>query len=572
MNWQKISWGLIIGLALVLRGWGYDKSPVGLAHDEIHQIVNAKSILLTGREAAGTAAGIFNNDPHCDGNCIFGDLPSYLLVPFAILPTSYPWSKLPFLGLSLLMVYLGGKLFENLTGNRKIGMAAGLMMAINPWSINFGRTAYENLFAFTFYLGSLYWWTKRPIKIKYQIGAIVLGLAASLSYFGAKPIFVPLMWLGLIYGYINEKKNLRKYFILGGVTILLMVGYGVILSRSAAGARLKETKLISSEVIEQVNEERRMSLEMPVIRDMFINKYTVLFKILAKKYFWGLAPNYLFNEGELGYDHFMIAGHAFMYLVDLPLILVGLYFLFKRKLGAGLFLVGIILILPITPVVSNYATTYALRSGLTYPILAGIAGIGVYKIVNLFKKKKLVVIGLTVMYAASLINFEVMYWYRNPFERSVGFVFYEREVARYLNLINKGSEIQVTTNTPVDVIYEYAVFTGKINNKEFVKEMNMAISDGTYLVDGIKFTKTCPQKIDDKKIYLLERQMDCVAEPNRLARISEPKDGGARYFIPNEKLCEGITLGAYPYPRKIDDFSIEKMSKMEFCQKWISKP
>ncbi|MFA6518154.1 MAG: hypothetical protein WCV93_00700 [Candidatus Shapirobacteria bacterium] len=577
MNWKKINpYFWIITLALVLRVWGYDKNPVGLVHDEIHQLVNAKSLLLTGKEAAGTGAGVFNNNPYCEGNCVFGELPSYLLVPFALLPTNFPWLKLPFIILSLAMVYLGGKFFENLTGNKKIGMLVGLVTAINPWSVNFGRTAYENLFSFMFYFWSLYLWTKKPVKLTNKIGAIVTGLAASLCYFGAKPIFVPIMLLGLGYSWFEEKKNIRKYLILGMVVVILMAGYGLILKNSYAGVRLKETNLINREVVEQVNEERRMSLEIPIFRDVFINKYTVLAKILIKKYFAVLAPNYLFNEGELGYDHFMIANHPFLYLIDLPLILLGLYFLAVNNARALVLIGGLLFVLPITPTLSNFASTYALRAGLVFPILAGVSGVGIYELNKLLGNKKRWMVGLVFLgYLVSIINFLVMYWFRTPFEKSAGWVFFERETARYISLvqdINKTTKIELTTKDPVDVIYEYALFTGKINNKIFVEEMNRAITSRTYMVNGIKFSKLCPTEIDDKTVYLWEREQGCVKEPNRLARISEPRDGGARYFIPNEQLCEGVTLGAYPFPRKVEDFMIEKMDRNEFCQKWISKP
>jgi len=351
----------ILAMAIVLRVWRLDLNPVGLVHDEIYQIVSAKSIALTGEEAAGTGAGIFNNSPSCDGNCVFGELPSYLLVPFSFLNLPFPWVKLPLILMSILIVYFGGKLFENLTSNKKIGLIVSLVIALNPWAINFGRSAYENLFTFGFYLWSLCLLTQNPIKLKNQIWGIVLGLAASMSYFGAKPIFVPLMLIGLLYGYVKEKKSIGKYISLALVSIILMVGYMFILKNSFAGLRINETKLMSQEIIDEVNYQRKNSLDIPVVRDIFINKYTVLGKSLLKKYFAVLAPNYLFNEGEMGYDHFMIEGHSFMYLVDLPLVLLGFYYLSRKKGKELLFLIAIILTLPIVPMVSNYATTYALR-------------------------------------------------------------------------------------------------------------------------------------------------------------------------------------------------------------------
>ena len=114
---EKLATILVLLIALLLRFWRLDLNPVGLVHDEIHQLVNAKSIVLTGEGAAGTGAGVFQNEPYCDGNCVFGDLPTYLLVPFAFFKTSFPWSKIPLILASVLMIFWFIKLFENLTKN-----------------------------------------------------------------------------------------------------------------------------------------------------------------------------------------------------------------------------------------------------------------------------------------------------------------------------------------------------------------------------------------------------------------------------------------------------------------------
>lgn len=580
MKIKKESLILILVLlgALGLRFWRLDLNPVGLVHDEIHQLVNAKSLALTGEGAAGTGAGIFQNEPYCDGNCIFGELPSYLLIPFAFFKTSFPWLKTPLILASILMIFWFVKLFENLTKNKAIGIVVGLMIAINPWAINFGRSAYENIFSFMFYSWSLYLLTKEPFKLKNQLIAIILGLAASLSYFGAKPIFVPLMLVGLAYGFYKERKNIKKYLGLGLLVLGLMGGYGLILKNSFAGLRMNETKMVNNEIIGEVNDQRRMSLEIPYLRDIFINKYTVLGKVLLKKYFAGLAPNYLFNEGEMGYDHFMVAGHSFMYLVDLPMIILGFYFLATISIPGVILVILIIFILPITPMMSNYATTYALRNGLMYPLLASMAGLGIYFLIKQIKVKKiknLTKIILVLVYSVSLTNFLVMYWYRNPFEKSAGWVFFERQAVKYITLVREANEqvkIEVITSDPVDMIYEYGVFTGKMNDKDFIKRMNQTIKEREYYLDEIKFSKTCPREIDKDTVYLMGANLGCIKEPNNLARIAEIRDAGTRWAIPKEILCEEVKLPQYPYPRKIEELKIEEMDKETFCKRWISQP
>jgi len=574
---ENIAMILVLVIALVLRFWRLDLNPVGLVYDEIHQLVNAKSLALVGTGAAGTGAGIFQNQPYCDANCIFGDLPTFLLVPFAFFKTSFPSLKIPLILVSVLMIFWFIKVFENLTKNKWIGVMTGLMIAINPWAINFGRTAYENVFSFMFYAWSLYLLTKNTFKLKNQILAVFLGFVASMCYFGAKPIFIPLMLVGLVYGFWMERKNIKKYMILGLLAIILMAGYVLILKNSYAGNRLRETGLINSKIIQQVEEERRMALQIPILKNVFINKYTVLTKILLKKYLAGLAPNYLFNEGEIGFDHFAIADHAFMYLIDLPMIILGFYALALISVPAVLFVLITIFILPITSMLTTFGTTYALRNGLIYPILASMAGLGIYFLIKNIKNKKWKIftgIILIFIYLISLTNFLMMYWYRNPFEKNAGWNFFERQAVKYVELareINKEVQVEIIMPDQVGMIYEYAVFSGKINDKNFIIEMNEAIKNKSYKVDGIKFLKDCPKMIEGDKVYLITSSMACIANESNLVKISEIRDSAPRWIIPNDIVCNEVRLPKYPYPTKIEEFKIENISAKTFCKTWVNK-
>ena len=106
-------WIIIILLALFLRLYGLNLNPVGLSHDdELHEIINAKSLALTGTHAPGRVAGIFTQNDQCPGNCVYGELGSYILIPWMwIFPLDIFWSKIPFVIVSLGIVFFTGKLF-----------------------------------------------------------------------------------------------------------------------------------------------------------------------------------------------------------------------------------------------------------------------------------------------------------------------------------------------------------------------------------------------------------------------------------------------------------------------------
>lgn len=577
----KYPYLLVLVLALILRIYNLGLNPVGITHDEVHDLINAKSLALTGQNTPGTVAGIFTRNAYCDGNCTFGEFASFGLIPWMrFINLDIFWSKLPFLLASLGIVFFGGKLFENISGDKRVGLITSLILVINPWSFHFGRTAFENLFAFCFYLLTLYLLTLKKFKKKYFWLALSTGLLGFLAYFGSKPLFVPIMAIGVIYQFIiNKKKNFKIGIIVIILSILITLSYGWILLKSPAGERLKELTSNSSNVVAtKVNEERRISLEIPKIRDLLINKYTVVIKQLTAKYLIIFNPKYLINEGETNFDTFIISNHAYLYFIDGIFIILGL-------IAAGavvkniFFILMIILVVPIPALISSTGpTTYALRSGLIFPILCGLSAWGIIWLLNNIKKlliKKIVIILIIAIYLMSFGYFWVMYMYRMPFERSAGFVFQERALIKYLDLLDKTTEkeILIVTKDPIDLIYLYGFFTGKYNNKNYIKEINSNIYNGKYETNKIKFTRDCPNKLDlENNIYIYQKENSCIKEPNSLVRISEPRDGGARFFIESDLLCKDIKLTAYPYPRNLNEFSVEKMDRETFCKTWVNKP
>jgi hypothetical protein len=39
--------------------------------------------------------------------------------------------------------------------------------------------------------------------------------------------------------------------------------------------------------------------------------------------------------------------------------------------------------------------------------------------------------------------------------------------------------------------------------------------------------------------------------------------------IQNDQLCQGLELNPYPYPRKIQEFDLNKLDRETFCRTWL---
>lgn len=573
---------LILILAMVLRTYGLYLNPVGVTHDEIYDLINAKSIAMSGQGAPGMVAGIFTRSTSCVSTCVFGELVSYLLVPWMLItPLGLFWSKIPFAIASLGIVYFSYKLFVNLSGKRSIGILTALLLSINPWAIHFGRTAYENIFTFLFYMWGLYIFTKRQVsKLELGVGVAVIFLGF-LSYMGAKPFFPFLMTFGLSFSLLRNKFHYFRYTLfLFLFSFILFGGYLYILKNSYAGLRLQEIQSSTSvqTFTENVDKQRQVALEIPVGRDIFINKYIEFTRYLLGRYLGVFSANYLFNTSEAHLDAFMISNQSLMYLLDFPFIVLGVIAIGSTPL-VFFFLTLLIAITPISAVLNTVHNTYALRAGTLFPILVGLSAWGIYWTYSNLRTRLLklfFILCLIFLYIISFIYFTVMYWYRTPFEKSSGWFFHERLLSKYILLSQeKNKQIVVLSKSPSDYMYMYAFYSGGYNSGEGVKKINAMLENRTYQFNNVIITDNCsilPKNIDTNTIYIIERGLKCEDIYSKALQISDPKDGGHNYKIFNDLVCSDINLNKYPYPRSINQFNVEDMSANEFCETWVSNP
>lgn len=572
---------LILLFAFVVRIIGINLNPIGITHDELHGLINAKSIALTYQSAPGTIAGIFTDKNFCQGICVYGELVSYLLIPWMkIFPLSLIWSKIPFVIASIGIVFFAGKFFENITKNKNVGLLTSLLVAINPWAVHFGRTAFETLFSYLFYLASLYFFTRKNLQTKNLILGLVLAILGFLSYMGAKPLFPFIIIWGCCYYFYQAKfRNYKAVVVTLIVSFFLLIGYILILKNSPAGARLEEIsfKPESGDTFEsQVDYLRKVSLLVPFIRDISTNKYTVAESYYLNRYLTLLSPVYLFSKGE-AIDVYAISSHSLMYLIDFPLIILGIITL-GASLPLAFYILILIAVIPFPAVINSVSTTYALRAGLLFPLLCGLSALGIICLLKIKHNhlKNILVFFIVLFYSISFIYFLTMDWYRTPFEKSSAWFFHERVVSRYINLTKQksGNRIILLAKTPLDFMYVYAFFSNEYTSSNNISEFNSNLKNKNLVFNNLALVRSCqdiPRVYQDNTTYIIEEGIDCKNILKPPTQISDPRDGGDKFLIINDQLCSKFSLSNFPYPRNILDFEVEKMNQKQFCETWISK-
>lgn len=580
----KISliWILILFLALLLRVYRLDLNPVGLSHDdELREIINAKSLALTGSHAPGTVAGILAKNDECQGNCVYGELGSYILIPWMMLfPLGMAASKIPFAIASAGIVFFAGKFFENLSKSSKVGLLTGLLIAVNPWAIHFGRTAYFTTLSYTFYLWAAYLFTRnRSFKSNLIWGSIV-SILASLFYFGTKPILPFIIIWGVLYNFYQFKKLYLKFTsILLFTVFLIIAGYLLLLTNSYAGRRISEIGVSDNNLVtNSTNEQRRISLDIPLFRDLIINKYTVQASIISEKYLGFFNPSFLYLKSVGSTDLYYISNHSYNYLIDFPFLIIG-FIALGGSLASGLFLLFFIAI-AVAPSAFKITgdTIYTLRSGLAYPLLTGTSAWGMFFLYSkLAKFKKVFVFLLVCIYTISTIYFLIMYWYRTPVDKSIGWYHHKRIMANYIQRLREKSDkkVIVVTAQPEDTFNTYIFYSGLYNSADKIKQINNISKSQIYDYNGVQFINSCKNISQDNlknDVIFIEQVVQCDLDQKNTPKIANPKDGGGIYNIINESLCKNPLPNRYPNPRNLSDFKVEDLTKEKLCQLWITNP
>lgn len=489
-----------------------------------------------------------------------------------ILPFSLFTAKLTHAVFSLLFVFVLYLITKRILGEKE-AFFVGLVAAINPWSIFFGRTANDTLLAVFSYFLSLY--LLLILKGWKIFLAFPFLFIAFYTYIGTKIIFLPFLIIVLTYAFVlNNRKYIKKYLILFLLGLLVFAYFIISSSNQKTGARYSEIfSPLSPSVTNQVDFERKLSIKTP-LTNTFSNKLIVYGKNALDKYINVYSPNNLFLFGE-GRSTFSLWYHGLFYYLDIIFLIIGACALFVKKQKAWLLLVGIVAISPLPSVISSVGTSYALRSSMLYPILIIFIGYGIYHTIN-YKKNKKYRYGIAFLiffsYFILLGNFINIYFFRNPIYNSEGFGFSNRVLSRYINLSKDKNKVIVLTDGGPTLLKHYLFYTNSLNRKN-LGEISSMFKGGIYSFDNIEVTKCAEKPIDRNAVVIGTYLKNCKSTrtTSKYLTISQLSDGGAVYHIYNDKLCSKYNLGTYPQNVSFEDLSLEKLDEREFCEKFISK-
>ncbi|MEK7154696.1 MAG: glycosyltransferase family 39 protein [Patescibacteria group bacterium] len=317
---------LILLLSLGLRLVLLDSRPLGFTWDEAAHGYNAYSLLKTGRDEYGKILPLVLKS--------FGDYKPGLYTYFTVFSVGIFGlnefaTRLPSAVFGVLLVAVIYLLSKN--------KLAALLLAINPWAIQFSRGSWEaNLSLLLTTLGAVLF-----IRKRFWLSALFFGLTFW-SYQGAK-MFTPLLVISLFLIYRPAIKSLIKPLLLL-LLLLLPIGLGF----STQSGRLKVFSVFSYTRSADVTDQIKHQDSSPLYFPLFHSEGYDQLRGITRRYLNHLSPYYLFVAGDWTNLRQSIPYYGYFHLPEIITILIGLIVLLRtnNQLTKLLFVWLLLAILP----------------------------------------------------------------------------------------------------------------------------------------------------------------------------------------------------------------------------------
>lgn len=514
--------GTIFIAALFLRLYRLSEFPVGFHIDEASLGYNGYSLLLTGKDENNNRLPLYID--------MFGDnRPSgyhYLTVlPIKIFGLTEFSTRLPGALFGSITVFAIFFLTLSIFQNKKLGLLAALFLAISPWHIVLSRASAEMIVAlFLIIVGfGLFFYSLQKQSIRYVLISSAL-MVVSFFFYHAPRVFVPgiflvfvLMLLPLI------KKSSKDYKIALFFSFLFVSVFALFLVFGVSGGtgRYNQVNIFTSFETDffqkQQVQEDAIAGSSNIQSRFFHNKATNTLLVFVSNYFDYFGFNFLFIRGGLPV-WYSIPRMGLLYLVELPFILIGIYYLVRSK---NIYYKIPILWLLTAPVVA--ATTMddipnINRSLVIFPMLELISALGLLSFARVIKSQRRTIFlsSFGVFFLLNNLYFLHQYFFNakthNPWYRNNGF----SEMMRYVKK-NYDSYDLIAMSKYQGGIYPLVLFYMQYDPKQYQAEGSPKNKDYGGFGKFFFVPQDCPSlqarsKVPIDKRVLYVDKGDCIWE------------------------------------------------------------
>ena len=584
---HKILFVLFLALLIGSRFYLLGQIPVGLHYDELMYLINAKATAFSGSDLTGN----WHFWKLMPVTPLHSELTTLVFIPgfWLINNPLFAGRVIPAL-LGITFPFIFGLLAWNLWNNKQIAWATIIVAAFNPWIWQLSRMSFDPLpgMWLSFLFAMLI--TIKPARSWYRWLAFPILFFSFFQYQGYK-IILPIWTIIWAYYGWRIKKSLTKQWTLALAIFIIglfSLWYAVLLPLQGASERGNKTIFFDpdfkTEITGYVTTNRRLSLTSPFI-EVANNKVQELGLYLAKKYISAFDPLTLFVSGEPNFSPFSVWTQGFFYLVDLPLLAIGLYQLAAHRRWRNTAIIwGVLFILmPLPRLITTVNDWMIFRSSMGYMLMILPIGIGLYYAMQARQTWfKWVVIGL---YSLFILRFAYDYFYRYPIYSTNGLVFDQRVIASYIHRRETDTPVTMYTEFPEFSFFLYLYYNNLVNAQN-LPIIRANLQQGRNELSNIRFTEECVASLDSEEgIIIAERsrklcppsglsdqelaKLDLTIKPGEASSISSPLDSGEIFWIYQDTLCQNEQLTTFVNVDTLDQLQVEQLSDQQFCNLWI---
>jgi 4-amino-4-deoxy-L-arabinose transferase-like glycosyltransferase len=411
---------LITLLAFALRFYALGKIPSGLYQDETAIGYNAYSILKTGADEYGKHFPLYFKS--------FGDfkLPVYVyatvpsimafgLTPFAV---RFPSALFGFLTVPLLAL-----LIYELTKNKNMAFISMLLMAISPWHLHYNRATFEvSISLFLFVLGT--YLIHKALFSQKSRGLFLFGtlcFVLDIYTYNLTRLLAPLLFI-LILIFFRKRINVIKkpeLIITTFLGIITLIPFITTLLSSGGASSASGTLIYSSAAVQAPLLEFRSYLTSAgfFMPGLLFNKLFATIWQYVNNLFSYFDINFFFVSGPLHGNH-GIGDFGLFYIFELPLMILGLIEIFRKKLDWG-FLLIFWSVITIAVAALTRDVPQATRSLFLIPAMVTFMALGAINLYSLIKNKNFILkiiltLGILVFVSYNIIFYFASYYFRFP--------------------------------------------------------------------------------------------------------------------------------------------------------------
>jgi 4-amino-4-deoxy-L-arabinose transferase-like glycosyltransferase len=338
--------------------------------------------------------------------------------------------RLPSALAGITAIYLTYRLVLILKLGRAVALISALLLSLTPWHVHISRGGYEANVALTLGLGSVV----LLLTKRYTSSALFLALAAY-TYYTTK-MFAPLL-LGATWIYLIDWKKWKdsiapfsKYW---GLALILVTPIIYLAVFAGGQIRFQSINIFVDKTVTPRVERGRNFFDNPtsLLAKLSENRYIYHAQDFAKYYLENFSGQFLFVGGDSNV-RYGLAGHGMLYLLDAPLIIMGIILLYGKRRRTWYYLVTWLLLAPLPTALVGPA--YGLRSLAMLPVPQIFAAITFYEWYRHAQKYKFHILPLSlflIIYVGSVANWIQRYsaqypaygryWYDAPMQDAITF-------------------------------------------------------------------------------------------------------------------------------------------------------